>query len=93
MDSKHERIWIAAESVRNRVASFLVEKKLGDTRAYISESRDSHPDPTVFTFGAIAGAAHASIEIRASQIEHNKDDVSLFALLVARCLYQRLTSR
>jgi hypothetical protein len=92
MEPNCERIWTAAESVRDRIAAFLIEKRLGDSRAYIAESRYSHPKPIVFTFGAIAGVTRASIEIRASQIDHNKDDITLFALLVARCLYQRLTN-
>jgi hypothetical protein len=64
---------------------------LPDTHAYIVETRITHPESRVFTFAAIAGATHASVKIRVSQIDHNKDDIALFGLLVANCLYQRLT--
>jgi hypothetical protein len=90
IESKWERIWNAAEGVRDRVAALLIGSGLHDAHTYIVETRITRPESGVFTFAAIAGATHASIKINASQMERNTDDVELFALLVAQCLYQRL---
>jgi hypothetical protein len=70
----------------------LSDNGLHDAHAYIVETRITHPEPGVFTFAAVSGATHASVKIRASQIDHNKGDIALFGLLVAHCLYQRMTS-
>jgi hypothetical protein len=91
-ESRWERIWSAAEGVRDCIARRLIDGGLHDAHAYIIERRTTCPEPAVFTFAAIAGATHASIKINASQIERNTDEVALFALLVAQCLYQGLES-
>jgi hypothetical protein len=92
IESQWQRIWRAADSVRDCVAAFLIENGLRGAHAYIAETRSAHPEPNVFTFAATDGAAHASCKISASQIDRNQDDIAIFALLVAHCLYQRLTS-
>jgi hypothetical protein len=90
MDLKQEQYWQAAEQVRDRIAGFLRDNWLDEAYTYISETRTTVPQPAVFTFAAIARCGHASVKISASQIDRNRADLDLFALLVANCLYQRL---
>jgi hypothetical protein len=90
IQSQWERLWRAAETVKDCVAASLIASGLHDAHAYIAETRISCPEPSVFTIIAIAGATHASIRVKASLMERNTDEARLFALLVAQCLYQRL---
>jgi hypothetical protein len=90
IELRWEHIWSTAEGLRDYVAAHLIGSGLTDAHAYIVETRICRPEPAVFTFAAIAGATQASIKIKASQLERNSDEVALFALLVAQCLYQRL---
>jgi len=92
IESQWERIWRAAEGVKECIAGLLIDNGLHEAHAYIVEARITHPELRVFTFAVIAGTTHASVKIRATQIDHNKDDIAPFGLLVAHCLYQRLMS-